>query len=492
MGRSLDPTTLSPTAGERALSSYFLTKVAVGVADEFSAELWHYLLPQATHTLVPVWHASNAVAAYAWSTNPAAKLAPGAAYTLDHEGAQHYSASMKTICSMVQRPSLSTQEKTTVLLASILYAIYAGKRCDTATFNRLRDMNCALIRHWKFWECMECPDVSVSGAAAQILYYFVKESALPMAESILQAPYSLPGAWLDALRWLQNRPLASVVHAYIEFELLWASTKAVFGSLSLRPTAADIRIATSRRAVLWQHVMVWEARCAELFSTALYSSFHVTLIRVQNILITILFKLKLERFTDEWDETCLDDFQPQFAAAFDLVASLCVAGKGSTGSIPSDVGVPVQVFRALTFIARGCRVPVLRRKAAVLQMAVISARIPVEAKDLDTLALPKRLSNSQIILLEEIAWRDDASRRDCATGKECVRDKFICNRHRVAKSRVGGESKPYQELTLQTVGEVLDGRPGRNVYVSGTLPNQPPQWTLQVSSDECGERPWET
>lgn len=200
MQRSLNPTSVSPTAGELALSHYFLNKVAVGVTDEFNSELWRYFLPQAIHTFAPVWHASNAVAAYSWSTNPAAKLASRAAYTLDHESAQHYSASMKTIHDMIQRSFLSTHEKTTVLLASILYAIYAGKRCDTANYNRLRDMNCALIRHWKFWECMESPDVSVSGTAAQILYYFVKEASLPMAESIIQAPNPSPGAWLGALR----------------------------------------------------------------------------------------------------------------------------------------------------------------------------------------------------------------------------------------------------------------------------------------------------
>ncbi|KAJ6780674.1 hypothetical protein PWT90_01334 [Aphanocladium album] len=458
---SASPVPLNPTRMEQTLRHYFLTEALMGVADEFNWELWHYYLPQASQSFQPIWHASNAVAAVTWSTDHRVKLSPDVAESLEHESARQYSSSMKQVLALTHRSCHSAQDKATVLLASILYSIYVGRRGDIEALHKIRDMNQRLVLHWKFWECTESSPAAP--LATQVLYHFVKGTA-GFHETLFHGPKTSPGAWLGAIRWFQKRPLATLMHAQIEAELLWTSICEMMRSMPFHATALEVEVVESKRALLQRHLTLWEERCIDLASALTSTSnFQISLLQIQRILIHIYFNLDLKRFTGLWDETGWDEFEVEFATVVDMLETLLLHQESSGMWPHPSVSYAGQAFRLLEVVTKACRAPRLRRRAAVLlKYTFYTQREEPPTTEEDWADISQWFVTSHVIRLEEIAWRDEAARFDCDYKRECVEDEFVCNLHRVTKIMAGPKFGPRSEEyhTLITVGDILNGRSG--------------------------------
>ncbi len=447
--RSLYPAPVIGTAQELSLSRHFLGNVITFLSDEFNGELWRYALPQVMHNVEAIWHGSNAIASLSMShrvTNDGSAK----------ESTRQYSMSMKHILEITQAPSITPKNKTIVMLANVLYGIYALFNGDTVANMALHEKTRRLIRHWKFWECTESS--SMSNLSMQLLHHFLKSSTLRQGALFISSePPSQ--TWLEAIIWFQERPLGSIIQAYVEFEMIWTSLRATLDNLPFRPTKRDIMVASAGRTVLRRHFERWERRYRTLRYTNPPISLHVYIFNVRSILANILFKLDLDQTEHLWDETCYDACDAEFTKAFLALEEALGKENKATRRAEFDTQFTPSLYKALTFIAKACRRPVLRRDAiALLRHSLTVAQ--------------GRLSNisgnpvmefvaDQIIDLEEIAWRDEAARDDCGEGSKCVKDKFVCNMHRVTRVLAPREiPERIVHYTLLTTRDVVNNKPG--------------------------------
>ncbi|KAJ6787430.1 hypothetical protein PWT90_03270 [Aphanocladium album] len=235
----------------------------------------------------------------------------------------------------------------------------------------------------------------------------------------------------------------SIIQAYVEFEMIWISVWATWNNLPLRPTQTDTRVATS----------------------ALRSnSLQVSILKIRSILINILFCVDLDWSESLWDKTCWDDFWHRFAGAYNLLEVTLEKENKATKKSEFDAQFTPSLYKALNFIARMYRQPELRRKAIALLRKSLTVATGRLSKISGNLVL--ELISDQIFEVEEKAWTDDAAKEDCGESPRCVKDKFICNMHRVTRVLAPREiAERGVDYTLLTTGDVLNDRPGRKESV---------------------------
>ncbi|OAQ98440.1 hypothetical protein LLEC1_02584 [Akanthomyces lecanii] len=408
--RSLYPAPVIGTPQELSLSKHFLGNVIKFLSDDFNGEFWRDSLPQVMHNVEAIRHGSNAIASLSMSHRVADD-------GLAKESTRQYSMSMKHVLQIAQTPSITPKSKAIVMLANVLYGIYALFSGDTVANMVLHEKTRRLIRHWEFWECTEC--ASVSDLSMQLLHHFLKSRTLRQGALFI---YSEPPSqtWLEAIIWFQERPMWSILQAYVEFEMIWISLRATLDNLPFRPTKKDIVVAAAGRTVLRRHFEKWERRYRALRHTNPPLSLHVYIFRARSILARILFKLDLDEAEHLWDETCYDACDAEFIDAFLVLEQALEQENKETRRAEFDTQFTPSLCKALTFVAKACRRPVLRRDAIALlrhSLTVATGRL----SNISGNSVMEFVAD-QIIDLEEIAWRDAAARDDCAEGSTCARD----------------------------------------------------------------------
>lgn len=406
------------------------------------------------HNVEAIWHGSNAIASLSMSHRVSDD---GSA----KESTRQYSMSMKHILEITQAPSITAKNKAIVMLANVLYGVYALFNGDTVANMVLHEKTRRLIRHWKFWECTGCE--SVSDLSMQLLHHFLKSSTLRQGALFIS---SEPPAqtWLEAIIWFQARPLGSITQAYVEFEMICISLRATLDNLPFRPTKTDIVVAAAGRTVLRQHFEIWERRYRALRCIRPLNALHVYIFKVRSILADILFKLDLDKAEHLWDETCYDACDAEFTQAFLVLEEALAEESKATRRAEFDTQFAPSLYKSLTFISKTCRRPVLRRDAIALlrhSLTVAQGRL----SNISGNPVMEFIAD-QIIDLEEIAWRDEAARDDCGKDSKCIKDQFVCNMHRVTRVLAPREIPERNvDYTLLTTGDVVNNRPGEKVSV---------------------------
>lgn len=450
--RPLHPEPVIPTTMEQSLSHYFHTQVIALTMDEFNVELWRYSLPQVTHSMTAVWHASNAMAGISWAQNAKANLAPGVVSNLTKESTRQYSQSIKALMKITESDHLSDENKTTILLTNILYVIYNLYFADGVAALAVHFRSCQLIRSWRFWECVKAP--WASELAAQVLYYYVRIDN--MLNDIWLRPRNEPHAWHEAFIALQQCKLTPTMGAYLEMEMLWNDARAVFSSLPFQPTMDDIETARSQRLAIQQRYTSWSRQYTELFaSMPLLTPMRRAAVEVWRVLLKVLLEVDLDRFENLWDEVGWDQFEDEFEFVVDLVET---AIKEEGNSWGYEVQLAPQLWKSLHFVVKTCREPVLRRRAAILLRIMMFLGMDQVPEDPRAPADDKELTPIQrLIGLEEAGWRkgDSGIKGEPVPGCECVRDEFICNLHRVASVSTGLDGEGSLKVTFATVGDLL-------------------------------------
>ena len=453
---------------EVSLHQYFTASIANIASDEFNGEFWQRSVLQARTALPAIRHASNAVACLKWTRNPRANLNHTFKQTLEAESGRQYAASMKYIFDIIQSPSPSPEEKTTVLLASVFYYRYA---LDWENILAILAKSCVLIRHWKFWECLDSGPIST--IASQVLYYFVK-SERACQESLCETP-SKPtdNSWLEAIHWLQKRPLASTIHASVEIEMLWNSARGIMENLPFQPSSSQIDAASTDRRALHACFKIWEKRFDALVpSVSPDHHIPIAVLGVRRALANLLFKINLEEFGTIWSETCWDRLEHGFAIVLGLIESVLTEVTDPASQAYRDITYTPFLYKSLTFIARFCRSSAVRRRAAgIVRMAIPSAlaRSYVTTKSLEVDYSPRVriLPVDHIIALEESAWACEGANSECSATTRCIRNKYVCNMHRVAQVYLSRGI--LHEFTFFTVADFLQGKPGRKLAMPATL-----------------------
>ncbi|KAF1739532.1 putative transcriptional regulatory protein [Beauveria bassiana] len=458
-------TPVDPTMTELSLNHYFNHKFMKSIHDGFNAELWGYSLPQATASLAPIWHASNAVAGLAWSRNPRASLAPNVIALLNKESTMQFSASIQHVLTLTRNPNLSVHDKTTILLANVLFCLHALQTEDTKGALDIVTQSCRLIRQWKFWESIDQEQWS-STCSTQVFYYFVKMEGT-FLESQPENNRAASILWQHALEWLVHRPITSLIRAYLEVELVWTTLQETLHNLPLRPSKKDVGAASRKLSSMRSYTAAVTKKTMPIVESAATGNvIHGTILNVRFVLIDAILKIDLARFKSGWDETLWDEHEPAFRTVVDMLKTALEEAGDPRGWDPTQVQFAPALARALNFVARVCREPVLRRRAAnLLRVALVGvARINV---DLGSPEVNEEtysyLLVDDLIKLEEQAWHDADTPGNCTKGAPCILDKFICNEHRVAKVQARPKGPGWNEFTFITVGDVRFGSPGHKL-----------------------------
>ncbi|KAF1735773.1 hypothetical protein CRV24_004700 [Beauveria bassiana] len=474
MAPSLNPTHVAPTSAELELGQYFRNSMIRLFPDELNAEFWQHSMLQASRSVAALWHASNSVAGFRWAEDLRSTGALDAADRMFKESVRQHSISLKRTLLITQSPRLSAQAMTVVLSANALLSLAPDAPGDPQeSWRILRANSFRLIRHWKFWEHIDSGPMST--LATQILYYFVKGERL-MHESQLVTPEKPLDTWYEAISWLQKYPIASAIRAYVELEMIWSSVRSILERRPLKPTSSDVSSATNARSVLGRQFAAWEARFDTLLSsTVAITSRRRAALGARRILLKVLLRLDLTRFTALWDETCWDEFHSEFSDALDLLV-WGLAGEDHHGSKSQDQDVhafsPLH-WNSLNFIARVCREPLLRHRAASLLDASLRAvvRTLLPAKPTEDAAPAGGPLHSPLVVHHIINLEEEAYAECCSEQQKCTHGQFICNMHRVARVQAVGLSA-NAEYTLHTVGDILENKPGHIVHIG-----RPVRWS---------------
>lgn len=466
VARSLCPTPVKPTTAELALSQYFKINITPFSADEFLEPFWSYSVPLATHSLTPLFHASNAVAGLVWSRTPSARLSPVAATEIYAESAKQYSVSTKQILKLTQIPSPSAQDKTTVLLANVLLILYAFEIGDVETAAGINSRSWQLIRYWKFWECTATP--GIADMATQVLYFFIRASSFQMSQT--QRGRKVAEAWGDAVAWLQQSPLISTTRAYLEIEMIWIGIWTRTSNVTQRKI--DLTVAQNARSILCGQLKIWESRYDAMPSSMLLAApIHTTVLEAHRILIKIVLQATLVNLENEWDETCWDKFDDEYRRALQIIQ--LGLGQGTEAKTrdggnwtPGDTGFTQSLYKALHNITKSCRNPKTRRQAATTLQTSLRAglsKLPPKSRHGLAKYCAIYFIIDDIISLEEAAWNDPDRKDDCTGEKMSVNAVYVCNRHRIASVEMIRKADQPPEVMLVTIGDILDNRLGHKL-----------------------------
>ncbi|KAJ3498134.1 hypothetical protein NLG97_g1363 [Lecanicillium saksenae] len=461
---SLCPTPVKPTTAELALSHYFKINITPFSADEFLEPFWSYSVPLATHSLRPLFHASNAVAGLVWSRTPAAKLSPVATTEIYSESARQYSESTKQILKITQVPSPSAEDKTTVLLANVLLILYALEIGDADGVASINNRSWQLIRYWRFWECIAAS--GIGDMATQVLYFFIRASSFQTSQT--HRGRKVAEAWGDAIEWLQQSPLTSTTRAYLELEMIWIGIWAITSNFQQRKI--DLETAQHGHATLVEQLSIWDSRYLAMpYSMLLTTPIHATVLASQRILINIQLQVTSTHFEEVWQETCWDRFHGEHLRVLRIIES----GLGQDDKedhengekwMQVETGFTQSLYKALNSIAKSCRSPRTRRRAAATLKAAIRhglSKLPIKSRIGLTRYCAIYFLVDDIILLEECAWTDPSLRDGCTDSNKCIKGEYICSRHRVTSvEMVRREGRP-PEIRAVTVGDILDNTPGQ-------------------------------
>ncbi|KAJ3493283.1 hypothetical protein NLG97_g4825 [Lecanicillium saksenae] len=463
MAPSLSPTHVTSKSTELELNHHFRTRMVQIFLDELNAEFWQRSVLQASHSEAAVWHASNSVAGFTWAQDLSRRGELDAANRMVKESIKQRGLSIKRTHLMAQSPRLSAQAMAVMLVASALLSLTPpapGSSQDSSQI--LLEQSFQLVRYWRFWENVDSGPSST--LATHLLYYFVKGERM-MQESALETRQEPLDTWYEAISWLQRHPLTSAVRAYVELEMIWSSVRSILERLPFKPTTADVASAIKTRSILGRKFAVWEARFDALpSSTVMVTSRGRAVLSARCNLLKISLRLDLSKFTGLWDEICGDEFFPEFSDTLDLLLLGLAEDDGSRSQSQDAHAFSPLHWNALNFIARVCREPLLRCRAASLLgaslRAMVRSKLPATAEETSIGGKSNSpLLADRIIELEEGAYTDC-----CSKPQKCRRGQYICNMHRVARVQLV-RLAVNATYTLYTVEDILNGGPGRTIQL---------------------------
>ncbi|KAM3513523.1 hypothetical protein MY11210_002810 [Beauveria gryllotalpidicola] len=421
------------------LNRHFLHHLIPSAAAEFNCDYWRYYVPRFTLTVPAIWHATNALSALMW-----ARIEANGGDSTAVDGTKlgklaviQHSASMKQVIQLTRKKTLSMQDKTVILVANFFFCALSGHPGDLDNFMALHKKTVRLIRHWRFWESVDTSDEATHLLFLAISYARIQE------ESLLVTPDTPSDHWQEALAYLQERSLKSVIKAYIELEMIWISLHAILEELLVQSstTAVDVAVAHMKRASLQSRFLLWEQRYLSLiYSTKNIHPLGAAALSVRRILTRICFEMRLEPFEHAGDETRWDTFERDFTSAWCVIEETLTAETSYNADAPARFRPSLRI--SLQFIARFCRKQDLRHAAA----ALLRSEIP---KGLSSKPPAMPLLVESIIALEEGHWDS------CCQVPKCRRGEFICNWHRVAKvNAISLDESRHHEFQCLTVGDI--------------------------------------
>ncbi|OAA33945.1 C6 zinc finger domain protein [Beauveria brongniartii RCEF 3172] len=423
---------------ELRLNRHFLHHVIPSATPKLSCDYWRYYIPRFTNTVPAIWHATNALSALMWTTIEAnGDAAAVDCSRLGKLAVIQHSASIKQILQLTEKKALSMQDKTVILVANFFLCVVSGYPGNLANFMALHKKAVRLIRHWKFWECVDTSDEAMHLLFSTINHVRMHE------DSLLVTPDTPSDDWQEALAYLQERPLKSVLKAYMELEMIWISLHAILEELLAQSstTAVDVAVAHMKRASLQSRFLLWEEQYLSLiYSTKNISPLGSAALSVRRILTRICFEMRLEPFEHAGDETRWDPFDRDFTSAWCGIEETLTAGTSYNVDAPTRFGPSLRI--SLQFIARFCRKQDIRHAAAALLRSQVPKAMSIEPSTMPLLV-------ESIIALEEGHWDS------CCQVPKCRRGEFICNWHRVAKvNAISLEELRYHEFQCLTVGDI--------------------------------------
>ncbi|KAJ6779358.1 hypothetical protein PWT90_04023 [Aphanocladium album] len=449
------------------LDQYFIASISSIACDEFNHDFWQHYVLQARAALPAVRHASNALACLKWTRNSNANLDYTFKKFLETESGRNYSLSIKQIFDIMQAPSPSPEEKTTVLVASIFYYRYA---LNWDSIWGVITKSCQLIRLWKYWECLDSGHIS--SLASQVLYYFVKAQRAFEESFCVTRKQTTSNSWLEAILWLQAKPPTYAMHAYLEMEMLYMSLRGIMEGLPFRPSKIQVEAAATERRALHNCFQKWDER----FQSTAHPlppqyRIHAAVVNVRRALVDILFQINLQKFYNQWSETCWDDFDHDFAQALGLIESILAEACDITTQAYRDIHYTPSLYKSLIFIARFCRKSALRHRAvdivhAAMTNALARSYVTNIQSPRDKSPLVNTLNVDKLIALEESAWTNENAGAECSTSKRCIRNEFVCNMHRVARVSFWPEQdKSADRFQFSTVADITHGRKGQQYHI---------------------------
>ena len=221
---------------------------------------------------------------------------------------------------------------------------------------------------------------------------------------------SQPRLGPKAVTWLQQWSVTSSVGACLETVMIWISTWAVFNSFQQRKISKGI--ARYVFTTLCAQFSIWKARLEAVpHSTLSTVPIHVAVLETHRTLLQVLLQVTFKSFDKAWDETCWDTFEPEYIRALSIIESRLgrtteTVTQNDQSCVPAKVEYTPSLYNSLNIIAKACRHPQIRRRAAAaLQSSLRSglSTLPLKSRDSLTKHSAIYFLIDEVILLEEVA-----------------------------------------------------------------------------------------
>lgn len=449
---SVAPAQVKPTWAELELNHYCRTQVIMTNSGcEFTSELWHLHVLQGSREEAAIWHACNYFAAVSRLNRTSHS---GTMNIVFGESLRQYSAALKSIMKVATRRKLSIPDKSAILVVNALLVVSSfrsGKLDEAVTIisNSIR-----LLQEWDFqgYELQSpCPVPMML-----LALFFVKIERV--FQNCFLVSTKLGSGWEKVLSTLQDMPIVSSVGACLELEMLWNESIALIGNLSFQPSAQEVQTANTLRAAFRHRFVIWTLRYQIYRQSQLTKVDHARngIMNIRQMLVDILLRVDMANLETSWDE-----FDDEFAQA--TILAEFIAKRDMKESVLTPL--KAMLLKVLHFMAKVCRNPALRRKMVTL------IREKFENSSQNNAAEASKVSRTQIIdaiiELEETAWYAPEEGRNCSEWETgCVAGEVICNYHRVAEVHANINPSLRFNITLRTVGDMVNNRPGHTRRVT--------------------------
>lgn len=422
------------------------------VAGVFDHSFWKVNVLQAARIYPAIWHASLAVAAmqerniiHAESRNHDIKRKFYGFALIQ------YNAAIKLLLEIAKKPTQSTAEQETLLMASMLFTTLSILQADGSQAITHANNGIQLFYRWRYWEQAE----QARQTGDRILSPDFFSTIVAVATSQFHYDRSVISPW--SLRNLSKRAgstaeFESASDAFTSLEPFLTGMMEIMNGLNPDTDQVEqLRLIREKQKSYATDFSGWKKKFARLTETKTLSeeeSWAVMQIQALSIGTNITLNLNL----DDMD-MAFDDFYSSFEEIVMLTEMLLETE--DRGPKQWGYSFSHSISMLLFFVSTCCRDSALRRRAIALLRSIPDKTSYIYSK------LTAKLCES-IMEAEEAGQCSEEQGEDCG----CKAGEFICRGHRVVfrDTQVVG----YGEIvvTIRTVADLQRDQPGRVASLS--------------------------
>lgn len=420
------PVNIKPNLSDMTMFDALRFQIVGLVAGSFDQTFWSVDVLQACQVQPAIWHASLSLAAL-YQSQQEQTIESFRRPRHKKLSMTHYAASVHHVIALTRQQQLSTAEKESLLLASMLLTAICSLQGDLQQAVMHCSNGIELFHQWRFWELYkDSPAHRGSLLSAGSIRTIIAHFELQLASRVKRV--TLP-TWGEP----GFPPRCSDIHfssptdAYHEFQPLVTSLIGLWQYAGLPAQKAQPLPETDIRYPYVVEFLRWKHKYDELVVSnhGTIDSESMMILYLHWHGMQILLKANIQE-----GEVAFDEFLPVFRDVLTLARELSQVLRHKKGTGPADrypkFSFATSVVEGLFWAGHGCRDALVRR-----EFLSLIREWPRRDGIWDNSLMAAILETS--IALEENAWKTS---RDAQPWCCCIAGSFICNSHRINGHRV--------------------------------------------------------